>query len=533
MGPVARLLIILALPLLACGGDSAGPPGDLPPCADQPYADLNLRFGRLADLLYRLDVAQLLLVKGATDRFATTVAEHGSTYSKQEVFDIVTSATEFLSLSDSLSFHIASIRAAADTLDPDLEWRTLLDSWLGSIEETARSGDSLFALLRGRAEAVSGEVAPSETLGVRIALECRARQIAPAFEDLDSFIEAAGDRAWAELLPSFIACGGSSWTNGWFSFVLQAMSSLSEREQPFLGPLSLLRAGQVASAETGWESFEEWAGGGGALRVEASPPPVEGPALALLLPQEAAPRGSHSRSFFAERGITLSGLPAGSYRLLLLLSGARPWPSPPFAVAEGETSVVVPGPSPFSADGCTLEGGVVPTWIIDPSSIEHLSNDYNLSCQTEVWGGRDVVQIDLVEIPGYRVRSVGTFRAVVQCDDRSISGEGEGAVSLLQISATDCTAGEVVPDRFTFRIEGDRRTGTVSLRTRINPEIFLVTVTCPGGPAQEVDITEKVFFDHGWNLLVDTGRHGEAVFPPGANPDSSPVYFSTEIDRVY
>ncbi|MBM3321341.1 MAG: hypothetical protein FJY73_11765 [Candidatus Eisenbacteria bacterium] len=524
------VLLLLALLLAGCGGDSAGPPGDLPPCPDQPFADLNGRLGRLSDLLYRLDVAQMLLLKGATDRFATTVAGHGSTYSKQEVYDVVISATTFRSLSDSLAVCIAAVREEAGALDPGLEWTPLLESWLASIEETATVGDSLFALVRERARAVCEEIAPTETLGVRIALACGARRVAPAFEDFHAFIEGADDREWAELLPSFVACAGPFWTDGWRSFVLQAIEGLAARSSPYVGSISLHLADEAAATESGW-GIEEWAGGTGFLRIEASPSPADGPAVAVLFPLEGPP-GSFSRPLLAGRTNLLSGLPAGSHRLLLFLSNARPLSVAPFVVADGETARVVPEPTLLAADGCSLAGGSIPAWIFDPSNIEHLSNDYTLVCRTEIWKGRAVTQMDLSEFPGYRVRSEGAFRAVADCADWSLSGGGEGVVSVFRISPDGCEAGAVAPDRFTFRVEGERRAGTVSVRTLIDPQVFLVPVVCPGDPPQEIDITRKVFFDRETVLSIGSGRHGEAVFPPGATPDN-PVYFFTEIDRIF
>jgi hypothetical protein len=526
-----RFLVLLFLLIAGCGGDSAGPPADLPPCPDQPFADLNGHFGLLSDLLYRLDVAQLLLLKGATDRFATTVAGHGSAYSKQEIYDLVISATTFRSISDSLAACIAAVREEAGPLDPGLEWTPFFEEWLKSIEETMRAGESLFALVRERARAVSEEIAPSETLGVRIALACSARRVAPLFEDFPAFIAGADDREWAELLPSFVACAGSFWADEWHSFVLQAIGTLAERSSPYVGSVSLHLANEAAGTASGW-GIEEWAGGTGSLRIEPSPPPADGPAVAVLLPLEGVPAGSFSRPLLAGRTNLLSGLPVGSYRLILFLSNARPLSLGPFDVAEGETARVVPEPTFLAADGCSLAGGSIAAWIFDPSNIEHLSNDYTLVCRTEIWKGRAVTQMDLSEIPGTRVRSEGTFRAVADCADWSLSGTGEGIVSVFRISPDGCEAGAVAPDRFTFRVEGERRAGTVSVRTLIDPQVFLVPLVCPGEPWQEVDITRKVFFDREAVLSIGSGRHGEAVFPPGASPES-PVYFFTEIDRIF
>lgn len=516
---------------IGCGGSGTPPDGD-GPCPAQGLADFNEKAGLLARLLYDLDLSPLLLVKGATGNFETTVSGHPPIYTSQEMYDVLTAALTVEAIADSARALALAVAEAADTLDRDGAWAPLLDRWIDGIEESVARGESLFVLARDRGRSVGALLEPLDTAGAAIALACRARDIAPEHADLAAFFGAASDEDWVALLPSFLACAKPKWSEGHQLFIYQLFAARVERADPLLGPVGLHLAGEVAAAAPGWNGAAEWAGGTGSLRIVPGAAGLSGTGLAIVLPESSTPRGSTYRPYFLAAETTIPGLPAGSYRLLAFQSGSRPYASEPFPIETGGTAVVSTAFAPLSGDGCTPEGGAVPVVVFDPTSVEHLANDYDLVCRTEVWEGSAIYQIDVAKVPGYRVRAVGTFRAIVDCSDLAVSGEGSGTVELIPVDPGACTAASIVPDTFTFRIEGGRTQDMIVLGTRIDPAVFLVNVSCPDDSTRVENVSASVFPDRQAGLSPGTSGHAETRFPPGSTPES-PFYTLMEVDRIY
>jgi hypothetical protein len=289
--------------------------------------------------------------------------------------------------------------------------------------------------------------------------------------------------------------------------------------------------GDIESAEAGWDPLGPWVQGTGSVRIDPETPGEEGAGIAILVPLDDPLLGCTYRALFAGSSVTIPGVPAGSYRLLLFRSGAGPYASDPFQVPEAGTAAITPHPAPFEAEGCSLSGGDVAVWVIDPSNIEHISNDYDLSCATEVWTGT-VLYADTVGVPGFRIRSEGSFRAVVGCDDRSFSGTGAGIVTATPVRTDGCAAGTPAPERFTFRLEGSRAATSIQIRTEVDSTAFSLSIECPGDSTRVVDITGSVFKDRSWTVPTGTGPEASIVLPPGSSP-LGPRHWRMDLRRVF
>lgn len=532
-GLIAAASAACTVLLLMSSCDSPGSPdNDTTQCNDQSYANLNDDVGRLAERLYDLDIARLLLVKGATDRFETTVSSHDSSYTKQEIYDVFVSAILHATEADSIRSVLDRIGEASDSLGSDADWATRTDLWIVSIEEAVASSESVFTRVRTRMESLTTELAVAETTGEAIAIACEAGRVAPSFETLDLFAASADDRQWADLFPQFAACAHSFILKSWGAFLRDLVESAAPDENLFLGPVGLETIDELSGSEPGWSALAPWTGGEGSIRIEHTGTSAEGRAVAVLIPGDAGRSGSYFRPYHMSQGVTISKIPAGSYKPLLFASGFRPSALPAVTVTPGETAVLQPQPAPFDRSGCTLTGGDLPVTVFNPEGDEHLSNDFTLQCRTEIWSGDVIVQMTLADQTEFRIRSTGTFRAAVSCDDRSVEGEGTGSITVHSDGSGDCTALSVSPDRFTFTVGGARSEEAIILTTTLDREVTLLTIECPGDSTRIVDITDLVLVDREVVLTTENPLHGEVTFPIGSDLED-PICFHTSADRDY
>ncbi|MFH1277627.1 MAG: hypothetical protein ABIK65_04535 [Candidatus Eisenbacteria bacterium] len=527
-----RYLPLILLPLLlACGDDSPSEPdGPKDACPDQAYADLNLLFGRLADVLYYVDVAQMLLPKGASNRFTTTVADHDSIYSRQEIYDLISAATLGRQYADSVRTLMNGIENAADTLDPDEAWSGVFRGWRRSVDEALAFGDTTFRRTREYAAAIAAEVAPHDSLPSSIALGCSARETDPGFDGLAAFVDGADDGSWIGLLPSFVACASPLLLDGWAVFARDMVAAVAGRERPLLGPIARNLLPELLAAEPGWPSIERWANATGAILLDLTGGGRTGPALALLVAEGEG--GAAFHPFFQSRTSILGPVPPGAYRVLVLSSDARPAVSPSFTIADRDTATVSPETTPLVEEECTLSGGDVTLWVIDASNDEHVANDFDLKCKTEVWTGTAIFQVEVPDAPGVRLRSAGTFSLVVDCEDQSIDGGGAGMVTVERADTAQCAPADPGALPFVFQVNGLRSLEDMKIIFAKEPLPLLVEVTCPSGSAFTRDVTAQIFPDREVTFIIGSARHASNLFPASATPES-PAYIFTEVNREF
>lgn len=529
------LILLSALVLTGCGNNTACPPGDSPPCEDQVFAHINLLAGRLSDQLYTLDIAQMLLPKGATSRFMTTIDSHDSTYTRQEIYDAMQSAILVAEASDSISYLLGALGNLADSLDSADEWAPLYRQWRSSIEEALLVSDNLLQMLTTRAESIACKTALRDAPMDILSLRCMGNQIIPACDSLACLFEEADKLEISAFLPTMLSCTPAWWGNGWGIFVREMIKSCEIRVEPFLGPIGLYHlADDVLTSETGWATLEKWAVDPGSIRIDVSYLEHSGAALAVLVPDGDELRGSYYHPLLLSAPTDLSPIPAGRFRLLLFSPSLKPYASPPFYVEAGMTTEIQPAPVPIGDGNCSLDGGGVPLWVVDPRSDEHISNDFNVECRTEVWDGSTLFQLvfpvdTLVSYDVYLVRTCADFRFVVDCSDQTISGISRGGVSLVPYQGGECTSTTVEPDSVTIFIDGIRTLDGIHLFFTLDTLSYIASVECPGG-AYSYDVSDRVF------------PYREASFTLGnAHSDTttsfgtieSPVYFEMEIHRVF
>lgn len=525
------LLLILLLVTLGCGGDSpADPDGSDEVCPDQAYAELNLLFGRLADALYHLDVAQMLLLKGASDRFTTPVADHDSVYSRQEMYDVIVAAALGWQYGDSVVTLMDEIEGAADSLDPDGEWAAPFGEWRLSVEEALAFGDSTYRRTRAHAHEIAFALAPDSTRPQTIAIACAARKVDPSFEGLADFLEGADDRDWVEFLPAFVACASPYLSEGWGEFVRGTVAAVADRRRPFLGPVGRAVLDELPATEPGWPAIEAWAGASGAVRLDLTGNGGTRPALALLIDRSTGLASYHP--FFQNQAVLLAPVPPGSYRVLVLSSGARPVVSGTFDLGDGETATVAPATTPFATENCVLTGGDVTLWVVNASSDEHLANDFDVKCRSEVWNGTAIFQVEVADAPGVRIRSGGEFSFVVDCDDQSIGGSGLGTVTIEPQDTARCAVTDPGPIYFVFQVSGARSIDGMVVAFSKEEIPLLLEVTCPAGSTFTRNVTTQIFPDREVSLVIGNARRASSVFPPSATPEG-PAYIFTEVRREF
>jgi hypothetical protein len=301
--------------------------------------------------------------------------------------------------------------------------------------------------------------------------------------------------------------------------------------EPFLGPVSRYHAAEAASVLPSWEKVSAWAGGSGALQIETSALARSGGAILVLFPEDAPVGGAYHHPFYLSHSASLSGIPQGTYRLLLFSSGARPFASEAFSIQAGETTTLRPSPARLEEDeSCRLIGGEVPLWAVDPADEDHISNDYNLSCRTEIWAGRYVYQMLIPAAPNHRFRSEVDFQFTVDCADRSLHGEAVGSASVFVVGEGECALSDFTPDSFTVALSGFRRLDYIELELDADSTVHTMEFECSGTPVPYTVVVPDVPA----SLLLRVPDYGEVTFPPGI-PDlpENTIYLHIYVTQLF
>ncbi|MBN1827461.1 MAG: hypothetical protein JW958_14495 [Candidatus Eisenbacteria bacterium] len=531
-----RWFFLLFFFSLACGDNSSSPPnGTLPVCPDQPYANVNLLAGRLSDQLYDLDVAQVLLMKGATERFIYTIAGHDSSFYRQEVYDLMESSIRIDAGADSILALLDAIATTSDTLDDYPDWGPLFQEWEQSIAEAIDGGRARFSSLTERARVLGLEMTANPSSPEALAMSCRAGEIAPRFDSLDEFIAGATRDEWRDYLPTLPACALDKWRSGWSSFVRAQVDTMGAIEKPFWGPIGLFHLSDILGSEPDWEQVGTWGGDAGALEISWENTSGAGDALAVLLPCGDELSGSYYHPFLMRNPPRIEPVPAGSYRVLLFLSGFRPSVSDTLHVDPGETTAYQAEPTPLDCTDCVLTGGEVDLWVVDPTSDEHINNDFNVPCDTEVWEGEMLFQLryDLDTLDhSCIVRAASTFRFEVDCSTRAIQGDGLGPVTLIPEALGDYVLVGAVPDSVRIVVSGQRYRTGLEIEFHRDPGLFSAVVFSPTGTEEMRDVSGRVVPGYSTTLQLGTAQSAETRTPPGAD-ETSPFFFHATMRRVF
>ncbi len=392
--------IILVLILTGCGDLGSKPEiYEAPLCPDHSIADLNEKVGDLANLLYRVDINQMLLIKGGSDRFHTTVRDHEALYEKSEIADITLSILNQAVIEDTIYSLFSTIDSIGRLAAPESEWIELTATWARTVETTLTMSDSNMALLIEKAQGIVDSLASNTAFSSEAtALQCGMATLGRGYSDFASFTSEASDSEWIEFIRLLVSCGRKPWSREWYPLSQSLFLPGRTMENPFLGPISFFRLPEIVSAETGWSSVDGWAGGEGRIEIEIIPPNdstlLKGEGLVVLLP-ESGPAGSYYQTFFMDDPKPLVSLPAGSYRLLLFTTGGTPLASPTIAIDGNETKSVRFTYSPFILQPCKPTGGRINAWVVDPSDGAHLNIPCNCPCPTEVWQGETIFQVPI------------------------------------------------------------------------------------------------------------------------------------------
>lgn len=543
--PLSRLFqaaALLPVLLLGCGDLGSTPTAfEAPICPDQPMADLNERLGDLANLLYRVDVNNMLLAKGASDRFHTTVAGHEPLYEKGEIADITLSIVHQSVIADSVRTLFAMIDSIGSREAPQSEWLDLFRRWERSVETSLTMSDSLESLIRDKAGSLLDSlIAVREFSPEKVAFECTMEGIGRGFPDIASFADQADEEEWLAFIPELVSCGLDPWRDRWYDLTQRLFLPGQAVGEPFLGQVGFFRLPELIGAETGWSEAERWGGGEGRIDVTISADPDStlpgGACVAVLLP-ESGPRGSYYQTFFAHTPKPFVSVPSGTYEVLLFTSGGRPVSSGPIAIEESGTEAIHFIYRPINPEWCRGGGGGIDTWVLDPSDEAHLSIPCNCPCQTEVWQGETLFQSPLLTDTttadiNCTVRRSGSFNAIVSCRDRTISGTGTGKVTLIKRGG-DCDYRLLSDSAYTFSVSGRKISfSAISLEFVFSSLALSAERTCPGGGREEFDLGTALNQDYRPYLSPDSFGRAEIYFPPGTTPESS-FHLRTTLRRIF
>ncbi len=506
-------------------------------------ADLNEAVGDLGNMLYKVDINQMLLIKGGSDRFHSTIEDHEPLYEKGEVADITLSITRQSSIRDSVDALFRRILALEETTPASqADWIALTRRWQHSVETTLANGDTLMTLVRTRAEKLADSLASLETFSPeKTALHCGVGVIGPGYPDIATFKREASDADWREFIALLVSCARKPWVEGWYGFVQTLFRPGASMTDPFLGQITFFRLPEVASAATGWEAVDRWGRGEGVIDLQILPAGTDSllpreEALAVLLP-ESGPSGSLIQTFFLDEPKPFVAVPSGTYRLLVFMSGAYPEGTAPFVVDGSEDTRLTLNYYPFNPQPCRLGGGRVDTWVLDPSDGAHLNIPCNCPCPTEVWEGETVFQspfrIDSSSVEaGSLLRRKGTFHAVLSCTDRTFTGEGTGTFSIVDFGG-DCSYRIDGPVDYTFQVSGERLSTTgMEIEFIFSGDSLFAARSCPGEGEVRVDLRDAANQGFTSILQPDTYGRAEVVFPAGSTEESI-FHIRTTLKRIF
>lgn len=536
-------LIALVLLLTNCVDFGSAPTvHEAAQCPDHPIADLNEKVGDLSNLLYRLDVSQMLMVKGGSDRFHTTISGHEPQYEKSEISDITLAIIEQTSIRDSIRSLFSIIDSLGAQEAPESDWLELCRRWAHSVETTSLMNDSLLSIIRTKAEGLVDSLASvSEFSPEATALLCGLESVGRGFSDFTTFAEQANDSEWLKFIPQLVSCGRRPWSNGWYSLVQALFLPGRTMQDPFLGQVSFHRLPELLIAQTGWTEIERWGGGGGTIDIEiiaegdSTPPP--GKCLVVLIP-ESGPTGSYYQTFHRNNPKPLAALPSGTYRLLLFSSGGIPAASAPIVIGDDERKTVIFTHIPFISISCNAVGGQIDTWVLDPSDGAHLNIPCNCPCPTVVWQGETVAQIPLLldsttTDSAHVIRRTGTFYAVVHCRDQTISGHGNGEITILNRGEGcdyELTGGTT---EYTFEVNGAMDTNSVfSIEMDFSDISLFADRTCSGEENGMIDLTDQANLNYSFPFYPNSFGRAEVILPPNTSLESN-FHFRTTLIRIF
>ena len=239
--------IILVLILTGCGDLGSKPETyEAPICPDHPIADLNEKLGDLANLLYQVDINQMLLIKGGSDRFHTTVQDHGALYEKSEIADVTVSILNQAVIEDTIFSLFSTIDSIGRLAAPGSEWIELTATWARTVETTLTMSDSNMALLLEKAQGIVDSLASNTAFSSEAtALQCGMTTLGRGYSDFVSFTSEATDSEWIEFIRLLVSCGRKPWSKAWYPFSQSLFLPGRTIEDPFLGQVSFLRLPEI------------------------------------------------------------------------------------------------------------------------------------------------------------------------------------------------------------------------------------------------------------------------------------------------